>query len=74
MARLAATPSPLAAGTAGAAGAATASWTEEFVKDGVMVGRDAMAASLSNGTAVVMADMSVASWTNTSAETAAVFS
>ena len=71
---LATTPPLLAADTASAAGATAASWTEVFVKAGVMVGRDVTAAYLSSGITVVTADMSVASWTNMSAETAAVFS
>ena len=72
MAGLAATLSPLAVGTAVATEAAIMSCTKAFVKDGVMVGRDTMTASLSSRTVVVTADMSVASSTDTLAETVAV--
>ena len=49
-------------------------WTKAFVKDGAMVGRDTMAAALSSGTVVGMAEKSVASWTGTAAETTMVCS
>jgi hypothetical protein len=69
---LAATPSPLTAGTACVAGAVTTSWTETFVRDGVMVRQDAMVDALSSGTAVVTDDRSVVSWTDAVVETAAI--
>ena len=74
MAGLAATSAPLAVGTAGAAGTAMAIWTEVSVKDGAMVGQGTMAAALLSGTDVVMTAISVASWTDTVTETAAVLS
>ena len=73
MAGLAATLSPLAVGTAVATEAAIMSCTKAFVKDGVMVRRDTTTAALSNGTAVVTAERSVASWTDTATETGVVF-
>ena len=66
--------STLAADTADAAGAAMTCWTEMFVKDGVMVERGSMSVALSSGTAAVTADKSVVFWTDSAAETAAVFS
>ena len=64
----------VAAGTAGATGATTACWTEAFANDEANTGYDAMAATLYRGTAVVTAARSVASWTDTAAETVAEFS